>query len=104
MGSFSTVITPEGFTTKAFALNGILFDKRPATGSVYLSMNFTVSPSASILRDESHRTHECEWGCKFIGSFDEVARHEATCELKVNNASIHTNITCISAYIHNIQT
>jgi len=91
MGSFSTVITPEGFATKAFVLNGILFDKRPATGSVYLSMNFTVSP---------HRTHECEWGCQFIGSFDEVERHEATCGLKVNNASIHTNIACISADIH----
>ena len=40
MGSFSTVIAPEGFATKAFALNGILFDKRPATGSVYLSLSF----------------------------------------------------------------
>jgi len=34
-------------------------------------------------------THVCNWGCKFTGlSFDEVARHEATCKLKFNNASV----------------
>jgi hypothetical protein len=33
-------------------------------------------------------THVCKWGCKFTGvSFDEVARHEATCKLKFTNAS-----------------
>ncbi len=34
-------------------------------------------------------THVCKWGCKFTGvSFDEVARHAATCTLKFNNASV----------------
>ena len=33
--------------------------------------------------------HVCKWGCKFTGvSFDEVARHAATCTLKFNNASV----------------
>ena len=44
MGSFSTVIHPEGFASKAFALNGTLFDKRRACGSVYLSVSFGVLP------------------------------------------------------------
>ena len=38
MGSFSTTL--HGFASKAFALNGTLFDKRPACGFVYLSVNF----------------------------------------------------------------
>ena len=44
MGSFSTVIHPEGFASKALALNGTLFDKRRACGSVYLSVSFGVLP------------------------------------------------------------
>jgi len=44
MGLFSTVIHPEGFASKAFALNGTLFDKRHACGSVYLSVSFGVLP------------------------------------------------------------
>ena len=44
MGSFSTVIHPEGFASNAFALNGTLFDKRRACGSVYLSVSFGVLP------------------------------------------------------------
>jgi len=58
-------------------------------------------------REEESRTpreltpHECEWGCKFTGSFDEVVRHEATCKLKVNNvhACIPFRITFIHAYV-----
>ena len=38
MGSFSTTV--HGFASKAFALNGTLFDKRPACGFVYLSVHF----------------------------------------------------------------
>ena len=43
MGSFCIPVTTEGFKNKAFALNGRLFDKRPAAGSVYLSISFEPS-------------------------------------------------------------
>jgi hypothetical protein len=43
MGSFCIPVTTEGFKNNAFALNGRLFDKRPAAGSVYLSLSFEPS-------------------------------------------------------------
>ena len=43
MGSFCIPVTTEGFRNKAFALKGRLFDKRPAAGTVYLSISFEPS-------------------------------------------------------------
>jgi hypothetical protein len=43
MGSFCVPVTTESFKNKAFALNGRLFDKRHAAGSVYLSLSFEPS-------------------------------------------------------------